>query len=666
MVPPDEWEDMMRAFRTPLPLTFRINMSGKYRESVRRKLTHVLFPKIQADVSTMAPPRALRWYPHGLAYQLDIPKDALKKSEHMQALHKFMVQANEVGAITRQEAVSMIPPLLLDVKPQHRVLDMCAAPGSKTFQLLEMLHARAEERDEGSLPTGVVVANDASLQRANLLTHQTKRSNSPALIVTNHQAQKFPLLYPKSGEGDATREPYRFDRILADVPCSGDGTLRKSPDLWKKWSPASGVDLHTLQLDIASHAARLLKVGGRLVYSTCSLNPLEDEAVVAALLKRAKGALRLVDVSGELEGLKRKPGMYAWEVGDAFGWHERFDGVGRRQRNVAVTMWPPGSSKAREMNLERCVRIMPHLDDTGGFFIVAIDKVGELPEEMEAAADPEAAGSKDGKKWNESNRVAPVIAVENAALVESMRAQYGLDDAKAGISAGLMTRRAGEQDKATPKRLYFVSGGARKLLDAAADGGSGLQVVAAGVKAFERQAAEGAACDYRVTQEGLDALLPHLEKQVVRAAPREIEAILCRQQGQPPSKEAADADLLRPEDAPEGCWEKDTLAAMKNVTPGCVILVTRVHTPTSGASDGNDVKGADAEAKKSKKDKKDKKDAKREKREGGSWSGVACSEDLAVACWYGHGDKGKSLSVLASKAEGSHLLYQLRESMTKK
>jgi hypothetical protein len=312
---------------------------------------------------------------------------------------------------------------------------------------------------------------------------------------------------------------------------------------------------------------------------------------------------------------------------------------------------------------------MPHLDDTGGFFIVAIDKVGELPEEMEAAADPEAAGSKDGKKWNESNRVAPVIAVENAALVESMRAQYGLDDAKAGISAGLMTRRAGEQDKATPKRLYFVSGGARKLLDAAADGGSGLQVVAAGVKAFERQAAEGAACDYRVTQEGLDALLPHLEKQVVRAAPREIEAILCRQQGQPPSKEAADADLLRPEDAPEGCWEKDTLAAMKNVTPGCVILVTRVHTPTSGGSDGNDGndgKGTDADAKKSKKDKKDKKDAKRDKREGGSWSGVACSEDLAVACWYGHGDKGKSLSVLASKAEGSHLLYQLRESMTKK
>ena len=117
--------------------------------------------------------------------------------------------------------------------------------------------------------------------------------------------------------------------MLADVPCSGDGTLRKSPDLWKKWSPASGVDLHTLQLEIATHAARLLKVGGRLVYSTCSLNPLEDEAVVAALLRRSRGALRLADVSAQLPGLARRPGMRAWRVGDVFGWHDEGGGTPR-------------------------------------------------------------------------------------------------------------------------------------------------------------------------------------------------------------------------------------------------------------------------------------------------------------------------------------------------
>ena len=71
---------------------------------------------------------------------------------------------------------------------------------------------------EAVVGTGVVVANDASLQRANLLTHQTKRSNSPALIVTNHQAQKFPTLYPtEDAGGSSKREPYRFDRILAET-----------------------------------------------------------------------------------------------------------------------------------------------------------------------------------------------------------------------------------------------------------------------------------------------------------------------------------------------------------------------------------------------------------------------------------------------------------------
>ena len=677
VVPGDEWEAMMASFRKPLPLTFRINMSGKYRETVRRKLEGELFPSITADVAGMAPPKCLKWYPDRLAWQINIPKDALKKSEHMQALHKFMVAANEVGAITRQEAVSMIPPLLLDVKPSHRVLDMCAAPGSKTFQLLEMLHVfAADEKNGGAtirLPTGVVVANDASLQRANLLTHQTKRSNSPALIVTNHQAQKFPLLHPPRGDDATSSEPYRFDRILADVPCSGDGTLRKSPDLWKKWSPASGVDLHTLQLEIATHAARLLKVGGRLVYSTCSLNPLEDEAVVAALLKRSKGALRLVDVSEKLPGLHRRPGMYEWHVGDVFGWHDKpvggggGGGEGRRQRNLAETMWPPSMAQARQFNLERCVRIMPHLDDTGGFFIVAIDKVGELPEEVMRTADADAlksvAGGKNrkGPTWNESNRVAPVMPVQNPEkLVKSMRKQYGIDGTDAGLDEGLMTRRAGEAQTDQPKRLYFVSGGAKKLLTADGGGHGGLQVVAAGVKAFERQTAEGAQCDYRITQEALDVLLPHVKKQVVRASPAEVEAVLCRQQGQPPPKPPPGLTISA--DAPEGCWESDTLAAMAKVTPGCVILVTHVHEVAERGDSGEE-----KVPKKAKKEKKEKKKSKDKDKEMGKdvdgWAGVARPGDLAVACWFGTGDKGKSISVLASKAEGSHLLYQLRESM---
>jgi len=586
----------------------------------------------------------------------------------------------------------MIPPLLLDVKPHHRVLDMCAAPGSKTFQLLEMLHAhkRADDSDKtstsGSVPSGVVVANDASLQRANLLTHQTKRSNSPALIVTNHQAQKFPVLKETEACPNEERETnvsappmaYRFDRVLADVPCSGDGTLRKSPDLWKKWSPASGVDLHTLQLEIATHAARLLKVGGRLVYSTCSLNPLEDEAVVAALLRRSRGALRLADVQASLPGLKRRPGMNKWRVGDVFGWHDEGHTPGhlpnaRKQRNVTDTMFPPTETEAKNFQLERCVRVMPHLDDTGGFFIVAVDKIAEMPGDeggivLRQTANADRDGGKKNNRdsrdgnWNVANRVAPVLPVRDETIVHSMRAQYGVDGAAAGLRDGLVTRATGDgnvKGAVQPKRLYYVSPGARRLV--AADGNAGgLQVVAVGVKAFERQAAPGAKCAYRLTQEGLDSMLPFLEKQIVRASLAEVEAILRRQQGEPQSAEAQRKDLLRDPDAPEGCWEKETLRAMKRVTPGCVVLVTRVR---ADASDGDEPR-----RKKAKKEKKEKK-AKKEKetREeadvspSSRWAGIAGPNDLAVACWLGEGEKGKSLSVLATKAEGGHLLQQLKE-----
>lgn len=131
---------------------------------------------------------------------------------------------------------------------------MCAAPGSKTFQLLEALHSSEAE------PSGFVVANDVETQRCNLLTHQTKRMCSPCLIITNHDASKFPTL--SKGPGN---QGVLFDRILCDVPCSGDGTMRKAPDIWTRWSPAQGNGLHSLQIKIALQAARLLAVGGAAV-----------------------------------------------------------------------------------------------------------------------------------------------------------------------------------------------------------------------------------------------------------------------------------------------------------------------------------------------------------------------------------------------------------------
>jgi multisite-specific tRNA:(cytosine-C5)-methyltransferase len=165
---------------------------------------------------------------------------------------------------------------------------VCAAPGSKTFQLLEIIH---EASEPGSLPNGLVVANDVDFKRSNLLIHQTKRMCTSNLIVTNHEGQQFPgcrLNKSRASEkGISENMPINqlaFDRVLCDVPCSGDGTLRKAPDIWRKWNSGMGNGLHSLQIILAMRGLSLLKVGGKMIYSTCSMNPVEDEAVVAEVI----------------------------------------------------------------------------------------------------------------------------------------------------------------------------------------------------------------------------------------------------------------------------------------------------------------------------------------------------------------------------------------------
>ena len=209
----------------------------------------------------------------------------IRRQEIYFRLHNFLVAETECGAISRQETVSMLPPLVLGVEPHHKVLDMCAAPGSKTAQLIEGLHSGPANE----LPSGLVVANDSDNSRC--YTHEAKRLQSPCLIITNHDASCLPNLKTSSGSN------LKFDRVLADVPCTGDGTMLKNPDIWPKWNLKNSHSLHVLQHRIGRRGLELLAVGGRLVYSTCSLNPVENEAVVARLVTEAGGAVRVVEVS---------------------------------------------------------------------------------------------------------------------------------------------------------------------------------------------------------------------------------------------------------------------------------------------------------------------------------------------------------------------------------
>ena len=137
----------------------------------------------------------------------------------------------------------------------------------------------------------------------------------------------------------------QFDRVLCDVPCTGDGTIRKSPDIWHKWKPANGLSLHKLQLSILIRGVELCAVGGRVVYSTCSFNPYENEAVVAAAVRRFNGKLVVCDVAGELPNLKRSHGLRCDRCTWARAAPAHSDGIScaRAARGECAHRSPPGT-----------------------------------------------------------------------------------------------------------------------------------------------------------------------------------------------------------------------------------------------------------------------------------------------------------------------------------
>ncbi|KAI2652704.1 RNA cytosine C(5)-methyltransferase NSUN2 [Labeo rohita] len=319
IVPEGEFEEFMEAMREPLPATIRITGYKSHAKEILHTLKEKYFKEVQdleVDGQKIEAPQPLSWYPDELAWHTNLSRKILRKSPLLEKFHQFLVSETESGNISRQEAVSMIPPLLLKIEPQHKILDMCAAPGSKTAQLIEMLHSDMDV----PFPEGFVIANDVDNKRCYLLVHQAKRLNSPCIMVVNHDASSIPRLH---FDQDGKKEVLFYDRIL-------------------------------LQIRIAVRGVEQLAVGGRMVYSTCSLNPVEDEAVIAALLEKSE------DASADLPGLKYMPGITSWKI--------------------RPTMFPPADpEKLANMKLERCVRILPHHQNTGGFFVAVLVKKAPMP-----------------------------------------------------------------------------------------------------------------------------------------------------------------------------------------------------------------------------------------------------------------------------------------------
>ncbi|CAA7268497.1 unnamed protein product [Cyclocybe aegerita] len=462
IVPDEEWDQLVDALRQPLPTTFRVAGSRQTANTLNNTIKNVHVPSlgdVEFEGQKIPPPVQIPWYPDGLAWQFNVPKKVLRKQPEFKKFHSFLVFETEVGNISRQEGVSMLPPLFLEVEPHHNAMDMCAAPGSKTAQILEAIHAH-DTITSSSIPSGLLLANDSDNKRTHLLIHQSARLPSPALMVTNLDASNYPTIKIPVTRGKETQlAPLLFDRILCDVPCSGDGTIRKNMGIWKSWQPMDGNGLHSLQVRILIRAMKLLRNNGRIVYSTCSLNPVENEAVIAEALI-ANQDFELVNVSSKLPELKRRPGLTTWQpttdrtCAKTFESYEEFmassvDDVVKAK--MTEGHWPPKDVEA--LNLSLCMRIYPHLQDSGGFFVAILQKKkssnAKSQPDRKREAEEGATELPDSKKPRLSEDIVAKEEEDPIAFETTSEVEAGIDEAAEGITEEPMAEPIPESEKPT-------------------------------------------------------------------------------------------------------------------------------------------------------------------------------------------------------------------------
>ncbi|VDM18889.1 unnamed protein product [Hydatigera taeniaeformis] len=608
-----DFDGFLKAMRTPLPVTFRIT---GFRQQNRELLSllqenylHSMIRHGDDQSNEKVPVGPLKWYPEKMAWQINLTRLEIRKSPELENLQKFLVSESEAGNLSRQEAVSMLPPLLFNIKEHHAVLDLCAAPGSKSAQLVELLHADAESKfpdaDHYTEPSGIVVANDVDRKRCYMLVHQVKRLQSPCVILTEEDASTYPRLFFGSSEKPDQIRQLLFDRVLADVPCSGDGTLRKSPDIWSRWNPNLGRQHHELQRRILRRGLELLRVPlsvddpdlPRLVYSTCSLNPLEDEAVVASILEACKGSVRLIEPEfmclpgtevAKAGGFIARSGIKTWRVLHGSNkWYSKHDEVPENLRgSFPPSLFPPENVEA--LHLEHCRRVLPHDQDTGGFFVAVLEKLADLPwmssrqksykkglgyrldiriftEPNESCtAGSDAAAADGGDDDDDDGPVAKKPRLTDPRRKESsfvfmdpstdkdwpsIRDFYGLEDKENCLfnlnPAQILYREGTAGDPVRRRNLYYTNSRVKGIMEA--NENHGIHIVSGGVRLF-------AVCDekqfvgYRVLHDGIHlacAFLPQVPRELKQYPPQ-----LCRRRISLSASERDDLVLLLREEMP--------------------------------------------------------------------------------------------------------------------
>mmetsp|Transcript_1037 Transcript_1037/g.1888 ORF Transcript_1037/g.1888 Transcript_1037/m.1888 type:complete len:466 (+) Transcript_1037:576-1973(+) len=463
---------------------------------------------------------------------MNIPKYLLRKNYGLEKVQNLIRLSNEAGMLTRQEIVSMLPPLLADIQSHHSVFDMCAAPGSKTAQALELImsqHMKKNKKANVDEVDGFVIANDASSKRAFMLTHQMNRLNTANISIVNHFAQNFPFLVEKE-----SGELMQFDRVMCDVPCSSDAAIRKLPQKWLNWDTKDSIELHPIQLKILQTGLELLKVGGKIAFSTCSLNPIEDEAVVAAVLKQYGDKIKILETG--VEGFKFEKGLTSWKVmtlknrkddsnpQDNFTSFDSFDDVTLRKDSkleeaLYPTMFSSNYSDEIKQELRKCLRVLPHYQDTSGFFITVITKVKEFDEVVEKQKAQQ-------EKLKDSVQKVPcqVMGSRQFEYIKVPRKDPDMEYLMAyyGLSKEFPVDQLIAPNEEM-KKIYFVTKPLMRFMSA--DHFNELSLITMGCEVFiKNKSKHGNAveCIYRIAQDGIMNVVPYMTKRIIRTRNAEV------------------------------------------------------------------------------------------------------------------------------------------------
>ncbi|MDF2485766.1 MAG: hypothetical protein K0R46_1934 [Herbinix sp.] len=286
-----------------------------------------------------------------------------------------------------QEPSAMTPASLLPIEPGDKVLDLCAAPGGKSTELGARLRGE-----------GLLVSNDISNSRAKALLKNIELLGIRNSLVLSEAPSKLESYF----------EGY-FDKILIDAPCSGEGMFRKSSSMIKNWEEY-GVDYYSqLQKDIILDAAKMLKPGGYLLYSTCTFSPEENEGTIAYLMEQYP----------QFHVVKAIPEVQQQKIAGIS--YEGFD-QGKPQWLKKMSN-PPQITEDRIEELTNCVRIWPHKTDGEGHFIALLHKNVDEPTEVvedDLRIDTEKMPQKSAGSYSMKARSVPSVMNKSTVSEEAL------------------------------------------------------------------------------------------------------------------------------------------------------------------------------------------------------------------------------------------------------